>query len=46
MRKGDAVRLHPRTRGDVFDLALAGQTGRVESVEIDYEGRHHIDVVL
>lgn len=46
MRKGDMVRLHPRAHGDVFDLALAGQTGRIEAVEVDYEGRHHIAVVL
>ena len=46
MRKGDVVRLHPHARGDVFDLALAGQTGRVEAVEVDYEGRHHVAVAL
>jgi hydrogenase maturation protease len=46
MQRGDYVRLHPQTRGDVFDLALAGQTARVESVEVDFEGREHVVVLV
>lgn len=46
IRKGDAVRLRPRQGGDIFDLALAGQTAIVESIEQDYEGKLHLAVVL
>jgi hydrogenase maturation protease len=46
MKKGDRVRLHPRKGGDVFDLALAGQTASIESIEQDYEGKLHLAVVL
>jgi hypothetical protein len=30
----------------VFDLALAGKTAIVESIEQDYEGKTHLAVVL
>ena len=46
LRQGDLVRLHPRAGGDVLDLALAGKTAIVESIEQDYEGRPHLAVVL
>ena len=46
VRKGDLVRLEPRAGGDIFDLALAGQTAIVESIEQDYEGKFHLAVVL
>jgi hydrogenase maturation protease len=46
LRPGDRVRLQPRARGDIFDLALAGQFARVASVERDYEGQEHVVVVL
>jgi hydrogenase maturation protease len=46
MKRGDHVRLRPRARGDVFDLALAGQSARVEKVEEDFEGNTHVIVVL
>jgi hydrogenase maturation protease len=46
LQPGDRVRLQPRARGDIFDLALAGQFARVASVERDYEGHEHIVVVL
>ena len=45
-RQGDRVRLKPRSRGDVFDLALAGKTAVIESIEEDYEGHVHLAVVL
>ena len=35
--RGDRVRLNPREGGDVLDLALAGRTATIESVEQDYE---------
>lgn len=46
VRKGDLVRLRPRQGGDIFDLALAGQTAIIESIEQDYDGRLHLAVVL
>lgn len=46
LRRGDRVRLRPRAGGDVFDLALAGKTAAVESIEQDYEGNLHVCVVV
>jgi hydrogenase maturation protease len=46
VRPGDRVRLRPRKGGDVFDIALAGQTAAIEAIEQDYEGKHHVCVVL
>ncbi|HVP54436.1 MAG TPA: hypothetical protein VMU45_05510 [Candidatus Eisenbacteria bacterium] len=46
VKVGDRVRLHPRPGGDVLDIALAGQVARIESIEQDYEGTHHVCVVL
>jgi len=45
-KKGDRVRLKPRSRADVFDLALAGKTAVIEAIEEDYEGRAHLAVVI
>jgi hydrogenase maturation protease len=46
VKKGDRVRLRPRAGGDIFDLALAGQTAIIETIEQDYEGKLHLAVVL
>jgi hydrogenase maturation protease len=46
LKVGDRVRLHPRQRGDVLDIALAGQTATIEALEQDYEGKAHVCVVL
>ena len=43
---GSRVRLRPRKGADVMDIALAGQTATIECVEQDYEGKHHVCVVL
>jgi hypothetical protein len=43
---GDRVRLRPRARGDVLDLALAGMSATIASVERDYEGRVHLAVTV
>ena len=45
-RRGDQVRLKPRARSDVFDLALIGKTAIIEAIEEDYEGRVHLAVVV
>lgn len=44
--KGDRVILKPRTGGDIFDLALTGRIGIIESIEQDYEGKLHLAVVV
>ncbi len=46
IRVGHRVRLRPRNGGDVLDIALAGQTAIIESIEQDYEGKSHVCVVL
>ncbi|MGH9744657.1 MAG: hydrogenase maturation protease [Candidatus Acidiferrales bacterium] len=45
VRAGDRVRLRPGKRGDVMDIALAGKTAMIESIEQDYEGKFHVCVV-
>jgi hydrogenase maturation protease len=46
VKKGDRVRLRPRAGGDIFDLALDGQTALIEAIEQDYDGKLHLAVVL
>jgi hypothetical protein len=46
VRKGDRVRLRPRTRADIFDLALAGKIATVDEIEEDYEGRAYLAVTI
>ena len=46
VKPGDRVRLRPRAHGDVFDIALAGQSATIEAIEQDYEGKAHVCVVL
>jgi hydrogenase maturation protease len=43
---GSRVRLCPRQQADIFDLALAGRTAVVESIEQDAEGRIHLAVTV
>ena len=45
-KQGDRVRLKPRGRADVFDMALAGKTAVIETIEEDYEGNAHLAVVV
>jgi hypothetical protein len=46
IRQGDRVRLAPHRRADIMDLALAGMTATVESIEQDYEGRIYLAVTV
>jgi hypothetical protein len=46
VRRGDRVRLRPRGRADILDLALAGKTATVESIEEDYDGRVYLAVTV
>ena len=46
LRVGDAVRLVPRDGADVIDIALRGRLATVESIEMDFEDRIHVAVVV
>jgi hypothetical protein len=45
-RAGDRVRLRPRKKADIFDIALDGKIAIVESVERDFEDRVHLAVTV
>jgi hypothetical protein len=45
-RAGDRVRLRPRQKTDVFDIALEGKMAVIESVECDLENRVHLAVTV
>jgi hypothetical protein len=46
IQAGGRVRLHPRGRADILDLALAGKTATVECIEQDFEGRVYLAVLV
>jgi hypothetical protein len=46
VRAGDRIRLHPRGRADILDLALAGKTATVETIEQDFDGRVYLAVTV
>jgi hypothetical protein len=46
LRRGDRVRLRPAGRADILDLALAGKTATIDSVEQDYEGQVYLAVTV
>jgi hypothetical protein len=46
IRAGDRVRLCPRERADILDLALDGKAATVASIEQDYEGRVYVTVTV
>jgi hypothetical protein len=46
IRGGDRVRLTPRGRADILDLALAGKTATVDAIEQDYDGRVYLAVTV
>jgi hypothetical protein len=46
LRAGDRVRIRPKARADVMDLALAGKTAVIEAVEQDAEAHVHLALVL
>ena len=45
VRRGSRVRLRPRAGGDIFDRALAGRIGVVDSIEQDMDDAVHLVVV-
>jgi hypothetical protein len=46
VRAGDRVRLRPLGRADVMDLALAGRTATVDTIERDFEGQVYLAVTV
>ena len=46
LRRGSRVRLRPREGADVIDVAVAGRTAVVDSVEQDMDGALHLAVVV
>jgi hypothetical protein len=46
LHRGDRVRLRPRRRADIMDIALDGRTAVVESIERDYEDVVHVAVLV
>ena len=46
VKPGDRVRIHPKSRADILDMALAGKAAVVETIEQDAEARVHLAVVL
>jgi hydrogenase maturation protease len=46
VRGGDRVRIHPKGRADLLDMALDGRTAIVEAIEQDAERRIHLALVL
>jgi hypothetical protein len=46
LKAGDRVRLRPRNRADIMDMAIAGKIATIASIEQDYENRVHLAVVV
>ncbi len=46
VRAGDRIRLRPRYRADIMDLALAGKIATVASIEQDFEGHTYLAVTV
>lgn len=46
LRPGDRVRLRPRNRADILDMALSGKDATIEAVEQDFDGRIYLAVVV
>lgn len=44
--EGSRVRLHPRPGADIFDLALAGKSAIVESIQQDFENNILVAVTV
>ena len=46
LKPGDRVILRPRGGADIFDLARAGKTATIASIEQDFENRIHLAVTV
>lgn len=46
LKKGDRVRIRPKKRADVMDMALSGRIAIIEAVEQDVEDQIHFALIL
>lgn len=46
LRKGDKVRIWPRKRADIMDMALEGKVATIEALEEDLEKQVHFALVI
>jgi hypothetical protein len=46
LRKGDKVRIRPRKRADIMDMALEGKIATIEALEEDVEKQVHFALVI
>jgi hypothetical protein len=46
LKAGDRIRIRPKRRADVMDIALKGKIATIEAVEEDVDGNVHFAVVL
>jgi hypothetical protein len=46
LKPDDRVRLRPKKRADIMDIALVGKIATIENIERDYEDRIHLAVVI
>ena len=46
LRPGDRVKIKPKSRADIMDMALTGKIAAIEAIEQDAEGRIHFALVL
>ena len=46
LREGDLVRVRPKGRADVMDIALAGRVAVIEAIEQDAENKTHLALVM
>jgi hypothetical protein len=46
LKKGDRVRIRPKKRADIMDMALDGKVAIIEAVEEDVEHNVHFALVL
>ena len=46
LRVGDRVRIHPKKKADILDMALAGKIAVIEAIEQDFEDQVQLAFVL
>ncbi len=46
LRAGDRVKIRPKSRADIMDIALEGKTAMIETIEEDAEERIYLALVL
>jgi hypothetical protein len=46
LRVGDRVKIRPKSRADIMDIALEGKTAIIEAIEEDAERRIHLALIL